>query len=151
MAIALHADLGGDCGVDPTAPAVASYTIDYLGHLAYNGSMLQTAINPATMAINPQGNLLAAGGSVPFPLYVQDGPGLQIFHFNGGSPITPYSNILTTAPIDKVAWDNSHHLYAISRATNKLYVFTITPTSITAVAGSPFTLNGPSAIVVRPL
>jgi hypothetical protein len=151
MAIALHADLGGGCGVDSTPPALAPYTVDYLGNLLYDGAMLQTAINPASMAINPQGNLLAAGGPGPYPFYPQVGPGLQVFHFNGANPITAFSNILTTAPIDKVAWDKSYHLYALSRATNKMYVFTITPTSITPVAGSPFTLNGPSAIVVRPL
>jgi hypothetical protein len=59
--------------------------------------------------------------------------------------------VLTRDPISSVAWDKSYHLYATSRATNKLYVFTITPTSITPVAGSPFTLSGPSTLVVRPL
>jgi hypothetical protein len=149
MAVALHEDFEA-CG-SSSAPTVASYTVDYNGNLFYNGAMLKTAINPASMAINPQGNLLAVSAATADPYYTKDGPGLQVFHFKGGNPITGYSNILTKDPIDSIAWDNSYHLYATSRATNKLYVFTITPTSITPVAGSPFTLSGPSTLVVRPL
>ena len=113
--------------------------------------MLNPAINPASMAINSQGNLLAVSAATSDPYYTKDGPGLQVFHFNGGKPITAYSTILTKDPISSIAWDKSYHLYATSRATNKLYVFTITPTSINPVAGSPFTLSGPSTLVVRPL
>jgi hypothetical protein len=150
MAVALHEDFGEPCS-GSTPPALASYTIDYYGNLFYNGAMLKTAINPASMAINPQGNLLAVSAATSYSCYTKDGPGLQVFHFNGGKPITGYSNILTKNPINSIAWDKSYHLYATSHATNKLYVFTITPTSITPVAGSPFTLSGPSTLVVRPL
>ena len=103
------------------------------------------------MAINPQGNLLAVSAASSDPILAKYGPGLQIFHFNGSKPVTGYSSVLTKHPISSVAWDKSYHLYAASRATNKLYVFTVTPTSITPVAGSPFTLSGPSTLVVRPL
>jgi hypothetical protein len=149
MAVALQVNYGDCEGFSP--PALAAYTVDYYGNLSYNGAMLKTAINPASMAINPQGNLLAVSAATSNPFYTKDGPGLQVFHFNGGKPITGYSNFLTKDPISSVAWDKSYHLYATSRATNKLYVFTITPTSITPVAGSPFTLSGPSTLVVRPL
>ena len=149
MAVALQVNYGVCEAFSP--PALASYTVDYYGNLSYNGAMLKTAINPASMAINPQGNLLAVSAAISDPYYTKDGPGLQVFHFNGGKPITGYSNILTNNPIDSIAWDKSYHLYATSHATNKLYVFTITPTSITPVAGSPFTLSGPSTLVVRPL
>ncbi|MEA2541623.1 MAG: hypothetical protein QOH35_2989 [Acidobacteriaceae bacterium] len=142
MAVAIHEDFEA-CG-NSSAPALASYTVDYYGNLFYNGAMLKPAINP-------QGTLLAVSAATSDPMYTKDGPGLQVFHFNGGKPITGYSNVLTRDPISSVAWDKNYHLYATSRATNKLYVFTITPTSITPVPGSPFTLNGPSTLVVRPL
>jgi hypothetical protein len=149
MAIALHEST--DVCTSGLA-SLAPYTNDYNGNLLYNGALLKPAVNPRSMAINPQGNLLAAGGNGPF---TDDSggtqtAGLQVFHFNGAKPITGYSNILTKSPIDSIAWDKSNHLYATSHATNKLYVFTITPTSITAVAGSPFTLSAPSTVVVRP-
>jgi hypothetical protein len=148
MAVALH-ESSDVCTSGP--PSLASYTIDYKGNLLYDGAMLKPAVNPASMAINPQGNLLAVSAATSNLYDTKDGPGLQVFHFNGGNPITGYSNILTKNPIDSIAWDKSYHLYATSHATNKLYVFTITPTSITPVAGSPFTLSGPSTLVVRPL
>ena len=92
------------------------------------------------MNMSPSGKLLALGGN-----------GLQVFHFNGANPITPYSSVLTTAPINQLHWDNSNHLYALSDSTNKLYVYTITPTSISAVPGSPFTtIANPTALVVVP-
>jgi hypothetical protein len=75
-------------------------------------------------------------------------PSLQ--HFNGAAPITEYSSVLTSAPIDEIHWDNSNHLYALSDSTCKLYVYTITPTSITPVAGSPYTVSNPNALIVVP-
>ena len=83
--------------------------------------------------MSPTGKLLAVFGY----------PGLQLFHFNGASPITPYSGVLLpTTDIDQVAWDNDNHMYALSYQSQKLYVYTVTPTTITAVAGSPYTVTG---------
>ena len=129
---------------------LAAYTNDYYGNLFYNGAKLKPAVYPESMVINPQGNLLAVSGA-HYDESMKEVPGLQVFHFNGRNPITGYSNILTKDLISSVAWDKSYHLYATSRATNKLYVFSITPTSIKPVGGSPFTLSGPSTLVVRPL
>jgi hypothetical protein len=68
--------------------------------------------------------------------------GIQIYNFNGAAPLTPYQTLLNGTPIDQVAWDSSNHLYAISKSTNMLYVFTVTPTSVTEDTswsiGSPF-------------
>jgi hypothetical protein len=47
-------------------------------------------------------------------------------------------------------WDNANHLYAISSTAGKLYVFTITPTSATQAAGSPYTISHPQNIIVQP-
>jgi len=55
--------------------------------------------------MSPSGKLLAVGGY-----------GLKVFHFNGAAPITPYSNVLTTAAITELHWDNNNHLYALSAA-----------------------------------
>jgi hypothetical protein len=72
------------------------------------------------------------------------GNGIEIYKFNGASPLTLYHKLLTGTPIDQVAWDSSNHLYAISKAANKLYVFTVTATGIsqdgTYAIGSPFSL-----------
>jgi hypothetical protein len=68
--------------------------------------------------------------------------GIEIYNFNGAAPLTLYKKLLTGTSIDQVAWDSSNHLYAISKSTNELYVFTVTPTSeaedTSWSIGSPF-------------
>jgi hypothetical protein len=150
MAIALQVMYGTCDGFSP--PVLASYNVDHNGNLYYSGPWVEPAVNPESIMINPQGNLLAVGGSGPSTNNhgATESQGLQVFHFNKGK-IIRYSTILTQDPIHSVAWDKSHHLYATSHARHKLYVFTITPRSITPVAGSPFTLSAaPSTILVQP-
>ena len=77
---------------------------------------------------------------------------MQVFHFNGAAPIIKYSGVLTSDTIDFIHWDKANHLYALSRASGKLYVYTVTSTAITKVPGSPFkvaNLSKPSALIVR--
>jgi hypothetical protein len=83
--------------------------------------------------MSPAGNLLAVSGST----------GLEIFHFNGAASITSYSSLLLPGVgVNEVAWDKSNHLYALSYAKG-LYVFTVTPTSISEVSGSPYKITSP--------
>jgi hypothetical protein len=136
---------------------LVSYTVDSAGNLNTTNSQDQMpipAVGPTVMNLSPSGTLLAVGGNLGCcsqEVALLGTNGLQVFHFNGADPITPYSGTLTTAPIDELHWDNSNHLYALSNSTNKLYVYTITPTSITAAPGSPYTINSSAnALVVVP-
>jgi hypothetical protein len=102
----------------------------------------------AVMEMSPSGKLLAlAGGGNAID-------GLQIFHFNGAAPITEYSALLLPAvDIDQLAWDNDNHLYALSYSSGELYVYTITPTSIKEVSGSPYKVEnayGNNGLIVVP-
>jgi 6-phosphogluconolactonase (cycloisomerase 2 family) len=97
--------------------------------------------SPNDLKMSPSGKLLAVGGQ----------EGLQIFHFNGASPITHYTGLLTTDPIAQMFWDNNNHLYAISQSTGKLFVYTITPTGHQEAPGSPYTISSPDSIIVQPL
>ena len=89
------------------------------------------------MTMSTSGKLLAVYG----------GAGVQLFHFNGASPITPYSAVLLSGGVDKVQWDNSNHMYALNFSAGKLHVFTATPGTISEVAGSPYTVPSPYGIV----
>jgi hypothetical protein len=126
-------------------PQLATYTADAKGNLTTTstaGNMPTTAVVSVTdTAMSPSGKLFAVGGT----------GGLQIFHFNGASPITHYTGLLTTAEVDQFFWDNENHLYAIGTAANKLWVFTVTPTGYSQAPGSPYTINAPHDIVVQPL
>jgi hypothetical protein len=152
MAIALHETFDDYCGASGP-PALASFTVDYSGNTIYNGTMLKTSVNPMSMTINPQGNFLAVGGSASNTDNSggTQTAGLQVFHFNGGNPITSFSGVLTTAPIDAIQWDSNNHLYALSNSTKKLYAYTVTSSSITPVPGSPYTIaSTPNALTVVP-
>lgn len=94
----------------------------------------------ADISMSPTGNLLAVAGTA----------GLQIFHFNGTNPITHYTGLLSQDQVDQLFWDNNNHLYAISHSANKLFVFTITPTSVSQAPGSPYTITNPQNITVLP-
>ena len=132
-----------DCASGPLQ--LASYTADASGNLktnnTYKNMPAPLIANPSDMKMSPSGKLLAYAG----------GEGLQIFHFNGASPITHYTGLLTTDPIDEMFWDNNNHLYAIGHTSNKLYVFTITATSHQQAPGSPYTISAPGNIIVQPL
>jgi hypothetical protein len=125
-------------------PQLATYTADSAGNLTTASTfsnMPKTAVQAVTSIwMSPGGKLLAVGGTA----------GLQVFHFNGGKPITHYTGLLTAKEVDQFFWDNDHHLYAISRSAGKLFVFTITPTSVSQAPGSPYTIANPMNIIVLP-
>jgi hypothetical protein len=61
-----------------------------------------------------------------------------------------YTGLLTKDEVDQLFWDNDNHLFAISRSAGKLFVFTITPTSVSQAPGSPYTITNPQDITVLP-
>jgi hypothetical protein len=126
-------------------PRLASYTADASGNLtttSTRANMPETSVVTLTdLNMSPSGKLLAVAGT----------GGLQIFHFDGSEPIKPYTALLTKDEIDQLFWDNQNHLYAISHTADKLFVFTITPTSYAEAPGSPYTINKPQNIIVQPL
>lgn len=125
-------------------PQLATYTADSSGNLSTKSTvanMPPTSVGTVTdLKMAPSGKLLAVGGTA----------GLQVFHFNGSSPITHDTGLLTKSQVDQFFWDNDNHLYAISRSAGKLFVFTVTPTSATQAAGSPYSIVSPQNIAVQP-
>jgi FlaG/FlaF family flagellin (archaellin) len=124
---------------------LATYTAASNGNLtttSTGANMPKTSVtNVNDLKMAPSGKLLAVGGT----------GGLQIFHFNGASPITHYTGLLTTDTINEMFWDNNNHLYAISTSAGKLFVFTVTTTSYSQATGSPYTISDPQNIIVQPL
>lgn len=136
-------------GGGPDLWQLASYTIDDSTGAISSTNTWQDMPTPAVggigrMNMSPSGLLLAISGY----------PGLQFFHFNGAAPITPYSGLLLpNVLVDRLAWDNNNHLYALSYSSEKLYVYTVTPTSISEAAGSPYTVQsayGIKGLIVVP-
>lgn len=123
---------------------LASYTADNAGTLTTEStySNMPTVLvgNINNYWMSPDGKFLAVGGT----------GGLQIFHFNGAKPITKFTGLLTHQRIDQLWWDNAHHLYAISRSAQKLYVFTVRAKGATQAPGSPHKIANPVNLAVLP-
>lgn len=120
------------------------FTADSSGSLTTTSTYKNMPV-PDTGGVNdlwasPSGVLLAVGGP----------GGLQVFHFNGANPITKYTGLLTADSIVQMFWDNDNHLYALSASANKLFVFKVTPTSVSQAPGSPYTITNPVAVAVLP-
>ena len=142
MAIALWA--ANPPGCSTVAQQIGSFTADANGNLTttnISANMPSTSVTGVNdMKISPLGNLLAVGGT----------GGLQLFHFNGAQPTTEFTGLLTTDTINEMFWDHANHLYAISQAGNKLYVFNVTAAAYHEAPGSPYTINQPLSLAVQP-
>jgi len=125
-------------------PQFATYTADRSGHLTtqstYSNMPATSVQSVADFKMSPSGKLLAVGGTA----------GLQVFHFNGANPVTHYTGLIAKDEIDQIFWDNDNHLYAISRNTGKLLVFTITSTGVSQAPGSPYPITNPQNVTVLP-
>ena len=123
---------------------LATYTVQSSGMLTTSSTPTNmpaiAAGNVTYLKMAPSGKLLAVAGS----------GGLQVFHFNGASPITKFTGQLTKTPINQCFWDNANHLYAISISAGKLFVFTVTTTSASQALGSPYSIGSPRNIIVQP-
>jgi hypothetical protein len=129
---------------DAPSGQLGSYTVDSKGNL----SSTNTSSNMPTVPFSITGTTFSPSGNF-FVIWADNGQGnteqgngIQIYNFNGAAPLTAYKTLLNGTPIDQVAWDASNHLYAISKSDNKLYVFTVTSTSVTEDTawsiGAPF-------------
>jgi hypothetical protein len=143
---------GGNLQYGPVA--IAIYTADSKGNLTTTSNAKNMATLPmdsedsclacSTLRMSPSGKLLAAGGS----------GGVVLFHFDGGKPLTKYKTLLTTDSIGQIVWDNNNHMYAVgtnSKGNGELWVYTVTPTSVTEASGSPYSISNPGSMVIHTL
>jgi len=159
MAIGMIGESGsfGPCGDEGHLAQLGAFTVASDGSLTTTNTLDQMPtpkVFPDILNMSSSGQFLAVGGDTT--LNAGDNgtqsTGLQVFHFNGAAPVTPYSKVLTTDPINEIHWDRNQHLYALSESTHKLYVYTVTSSSITAAPGSPYYIpSTPNALSIAPL
>ena len=132
---------------DTNPPKLGSYTVDAQGNI----SSTNTSSNMPTSPFDGFASTFSPAGDL-FAIYADNGTqtwlgnGIEIYKFNGAEPLTPYQTLLNGTPIDQVLWDSSNHMYAISKANNRLYVFSVTSTSITQEAS--WSISSPFRMVV---
>jgi hypothetical protein len=122
-------------------PSLASYTVESNGNLTTSSTYenMPADNNSSVMSISPTGKLLASGAN-----------GFELYHFNGSDPITPYSDKLqASAVIQEFGWDKDNHLFVLS--SSQLFVYTVTPASITQAPGSPYSIPEASSVIVLSL
>jgi hypothetical protein len=117
-----------------TASPIAVYTADSSGNLTINGTAMIPTVYPSRMSVSPAGDLLAVGGYRA---------GLQVFHFSGSNPITPYTKRLAWTNYG-LAWDTHKHLYAIENGG--VHEWRITPTAWKQA--TPYPVADPVALAV---
>lgn len=145
LAVGVEARDSGGNVVGDTQLAV--YTADSSGNLStastYANMPKALTGGLGSMSISPLGNLLAVSGT----------NGLQIFHFNGGKQITPYTGLKSHESDSswnafdflETSWDNDSHLYGA--VPEGLWVFTVTDRGFSVAPGSPYNLNVSSVAV----
>ena len=129
---------------DSGYPQLGSFTVGSNGALTStntSSTMPTSGLQAIDSAFSPNGAMFALAG-----YGLSSDSGLEIYKFNGANPLTLYKKLLAGTPINQIAWDSSNHLYAISGPTNKLYVFTVTPTSV--VQSASYSITSPDRLVV---
>ena len=123
---------------------IATYTADSAGNL----TTASTCSNMPSVSVgnvvdyktSPSGKLLAVAGTA----------GLQLFAFSGENPITSLTGAVISSSIDQIFWDKADHIYAISRSTGQLYVFSVTAKGVIQSPGSPHAIPGIENLIVVP-
>jgi hypothetical protein len=124
---------------------LASYTVDTQGNFSTESNYTNMpAANIGTlsgMSISPSGTLLAVAGSY----------GFELFHFDGGSPITKIGSLVASDPVTELGWDKLDHLYVLTKSS--LYVYAATSTGVEPAPGSPYSLlgSGPFSMIALSL
>ena len=138
-----HLSIIANCGTtDQVATYAANPETGDLSTISSCSTMPSSAVgNTQSTAMAYSGKILAVGGT----------SGVQLFNFSGTTEATRRTGaLLAGVNISRVTWDSSNHLYALSRTSNKLYVFNVTSTGVTQATGSPYTIAAPAEIIVQP-
>jgi hypothetical protein len=145
LAVAVQPEQNAPCGT-PGSLQLASFTINSNGSIASTNTYenMPTAL-PTSGAGIVLGPISPSGAVLPVGL----GNDLQLFHFNGASPITSMTNqIPVKGLMIGQQWDSSGHFYGLDIYTGMLRVYTVGSSGLTEDPGSPVIISGASSLFV---
>jgi hypothetical protein len=121
---------------------LATYTASSNGDLTTRSTYQNMPVVPdfyivAAISISPSGKYLALAGD-----------GVQIYHFNGSSPITHLAAVLPEEYFDQIAWDNKDNVYAHDPQNGYVRVYNVTSTKMKEAPGSPYSIPESTALLV---
>ena len=123
---------------------LATYTASSNGDLTTKSTYQNMSVVPdfyivAAISISPSGEYLALAGD-----------GVQIYRFDGSSPITHLAAALPEKYFDQVAWDDKDNVYAHDAQNGYVRVYNVTSTKMKEAPGSPYSIPESTALVVVP-
>ncbi|HEV2132729.1 MAG TPA: hypothetical protein VGR47_00565 [Terracidiphilus sp.] len=145
LAVNLSPEQNAPCGTNGS-PQLGSFSINNNGSIASTNTYqnMPTAA-PTSGAGVEMGPLAPSNAVLPAAL----GNNLQLFHFNGSSPITSMTGQIPVKGLMSVLqWDTSSHLYGLNISTKMLRVFTVTSNGLVEDPGSPMAINGAQSLFV---
>jgi hypothetical protein len=121
---------------------LATYTASSNGDLTTKSTYQNMPVVPdvyivAAISISPSGKYLALAGD-----------GVQIYRFNGSSPITHLHAVLPGEYFDQIAWDSKDNVYAHNAQNGLVRVYHITSTQMKEAPGSPYSIPESTALLV---
>jgi hypothetical protein len=142
LAVAVHAVNECPFGNNDGNSQIATYTVDSQGNLSTSSTYSNMLVTPFTyviwMTMAPSGKVLAVAG----------GAGMQLYHYNGASPVTKFTGMVATHQIDQMYFDNTNHLYALSKVDQKVYVYTLGNSGTTYIGS--YSVPSAAYIIVQP-
>jgi hypothetical protein len=123
---------------------LASYTVDSQGNL----TSTNTYVDMPTVGNGPGGNMEIDPTGKFLALAVNTG--IQLYHFNGAEPITPFPGFISTpGPIYQLSWDQNGYLYAQEQASGAMHVYSVTSAKVKELSGSPTVVPIGQSFIVR--
>jgi hypothetical protein len=110
---------------------LGSFTVDRQGDVKTTNTWDNMPALPENdhvygMDLDPTGKILA----------VAHGTGVQLYHFSGAKPMTPFTKLVgSSGVISYMAWDDHGHLYALN-SSGKMHVYKVTSKGMTETSGS---------------
>ena len=145
LAVNLSPEQNAPCGTK-ASPQLGSFSINSNGSIASTNTYqnMPTAV-PSSGSGLEMGPIAPSNAVLPVAL----GNNLQLFHFNGSSPITSMTGqIPVKGLMSFLQWDTSSHLYGLNIYTGMLRVYTVTSTGLAEDPGSPVAIKGAQSLVV---
>lgn len=145
LVVAVQPELNAPCGTRGSTQ-LASFTINNNGGIvSTNTYQNMPTVVPSSGGGGVLGPISPSGAVLPVGL----GNDLQLFHFNGASPITSMTGqIPVKGLMIGQQWDTSGHFYGLDIYTGMLRVYTVGSSGLTEDPGSPVPISGASGLFV---
>ena len=117
-------------------PVVASFSVSAQGEFVSTNTIADMPELPSYWWDSPNTAEISLDYSGKY-LAVAVGAGVQLYHFAGAAPVTPFGEVVgNSGYITGLRWDSAGHLFAQNGATGQMLVYEVTAAGLKELAGS---------------